>query len=73
MASGHSLVHFDITVGASLSNGHVKQSHLRSFWQRHSDRSGERCLHIAIPLAVGLLGFMIAMSTMNLYLRYMSM
>ncbi|KZT29316.1 MFS general substrate transporter [Neolentinus lepideus HHB14362 ss-1] len=40
---------------------------------RHSDKSGERFLHIAVPLAFGIVGFIIALSTMNTAARYISL
>ena len=40
---------------------------------RHSDYSRERFWHIAIPLALGIVGFIIAISTMNLAARYISL
>ncbi|KAF6762658.1 MFS general substrate transporter [Ephemerocybe angulata] len=40
---------------------------------RHSDQKGERCMHIVIPLLIGIVGFAIAMSTMNLFFRYISL
>ena len=40
---------------------------------RHSDRAGERFYHIATPLAFGLVGFIIAISTMNTAARYVSL
>ncbi|EJD01119.1 MFS general substrate transporter [Fomitiporia mediterranea MF3/22] len=40
---------------------------------RHSDKVGERFYHIAGPLAVGLIGYIIAMSTMNIAARYVSL
>ncbi|TFK55471.1 MFS general substrate transporter [Heliocybe sulcata] len=40
---------------------------------RHSDKSGERFLHIAIPLGFGIVGFIIALSTMNTAARYISL
>jgi len=39
---------------------------------RHSDKTRERFFHIAIPLLVGILGFLIALSTMNTAARYIS-
>jgi MFS family permease len=39
----------------------------------HSDKTGERCLHIVVPLAFGLVGFIIAISTMNTAARYISL
>lgn len=39
---------------------------------RHSDKSGERFFHIAIPLFVGMVGFIIALATGNLGARYFS-
>lgn len=40
---------------------------------RHSDRSRERFWHITVSLSIGILGFVIAMSTMNTAARYMSL
>ncbi|PAV20854.1 MFS general substrate transporter [Pyrrhoderma noxium] len=40
---------------------------------RHSDKTGERFYHIIGPLAVGIVGFIIAISTMNLAARYISL
>ena len=40
---------------------------------RHSDASGERFYHIAASLVVGIIGFVIAISTMNLAARYISL
>lgn len=40
---------------------------------RHSDRVGERFWHIAVPLVVGIIGFVIAVSTMNTAARYISL
>ncbi|KAL0950041.1 hypothetical protein HGRIS_010049 [Hohenbuehelia grisea] len=40
---------------------------------RHSDATGERCWHIITPLFFGLIGFIIAASTMNLAARYISL
>ncbi|KAF5362285.1 hypothetical protein D9756_002382 [Leucocoprinus leucothites] len=40
---------------------------------RHSDRTGERCMHIVLPLVVGIIGFLLAMSTMNAIVRYFSL
>lgn len=40
---------------------------------RHSDKVGERFYHIAVPLAVGILGYIIAISTMNTAARYVSL
>ncbi|KAF9462596.1 MFS general substrate transporter [Collybia nuda] len=40
---------------------------------RHSDNTGERCWHITIPLLIGMMGFLIAMSTMNTVIRYFSL
>ena len=41
--------------------------------RRHSDKVGERFFHIAIPLFVGIIGFIIAVSTMNTAARYISL
>ncbi|KAJ7667975.1 MFS general substrate transporter [Mycena polygramma] len=40
---------------------------------RHSDQAGERFWHIVVPLLVGILGFLLAMSTMNIVVRYISL
>lgn len=40
---------------------------------RHSDRVGERFWHIAVPLLVGIVGFVIACSTMHTAARYVSL
>lgn len=40
---------------------------------RHSDKTRERFWHIAIPLCFGIVGFVIAISTMNLAARYISL
>ncbi|GJN87585.1 hypothetical protein Rhopal_000540-T1 [Rhodotorula paludigena] len=40
---------------------------------RTSDRKPERCLHLAVPLGVGLIGFIIAASTLNTAARYVSL
>ena len=40
---------------------------------RHSDKVGERFYHISGPLAIGIIGYIIAMSTMNIAARYVSL
>ncbi|KAI0050192.1 MFS general substrate transporter [Auriscalpium vulgare] len=40
---------------------------------RHSDRVGDRFWHICASLSLGLLGFIIAISTMNVAARYVSL
>lgn len=40
---------------------------------RHSDKTQERFWHIACPLALGVVGFVIAVSTMNTAARYISL
>ncbi|PSR75034.1 hypothetical protein PHLCEN_2v9364 [Hermanssonia centrifuga] len=40
---------------------------------RHSDKVGERFYHIAAPLLFGIVGFVIAISTMNTAARYVSL
>ncbi|KAG2102509.1 MFS general substrate transporter [Suillus discolor] len=40
---------------------------------RHSDATGDRFWHIASPLFVAIVGFMIATSTMNAAVRYLSL
>ncbi|KAG1770078.1 MFS general substrate transporter [Suillus occidentalis] len=43
------------------------------FVARHSDVTGDRFWHITGPLLVGVVGFMIAISTMNTAVRYLSL
>jgi hypothetical protein len=38
----------------------------------HADRTGERFLHISLPLCVGVTAFVIALSTLNTAARYLS-
>ena len=40
---------------------------------RHSDKASDRFYHIAVPLAFGLVGCIIATSTMNTAARYVSL
>ena len=40
---------------------------------RHSDMTGERFFHIVIPLFIGIIGFVIAISTTRLTARYVSL
>lgn len=40
---------------------------------RHSDRVGERFWHITVPLLFGIVGFIIAISTMHLAARYVAL
>ncbi|KAG1874485.1 MFS general substrate transporter [Suillus subalutaceus] len=40
---------------------------------RHSDATGDRFWHITGPLLLGIVGFVIAMSTMNTAVRYLSL
>lgn len=40
---------------------------------RSSDRRPERCVHLALPLAVGLVGYAIAAATLNTAARYVSL
>ncbi|GBE79766.1 hypothetical protein SCP_0209670 [Sparassis crispa] len=40
---------------------------------RHSDKTGERFYHMSIPYFFGLIGFVIAISTMNTAARYVSL
>ncbi|KAJ7368255.1 MFS general substrate transporter [Mycena albidolilacea] len=40
---------------------------------RHSDKVGERCFHMISSFALGILGFVIAISTMNTAARYISL
>ncbi|KAF8897491.1 MFS general substrate transporter [Infundibulicybe gibba] len=42
-------------------------------WSRHSDKMGERFYHIVSSFGVGILGFIIAISTMNTAARYISL
>ena len=46
---------------------------LLTLYERHSDQAGERFGHIVISLLVGMSGFLIAMTTMNVVVRYLSM
>jgi hypothetical protein len=39
----------------------------------HSDRTGERFWHIAIPMCLGMLGMIISLSTMNTAARYIAL
>lgn len=39
----------------------------------HSDKVGERFWHISISFVVGVVGFVISISTMNIAARYVSM
>ncbi|KAJ8590439.1 MFS general substrate transporter [Rhizopogon salebrosus TDB-379] len=43
------------------------------FMSRHSDQAGERFGHIATSLLVGISGFLVATTTMNTAVRYLSM
>ena len=40
---------------------------------RHSDKTGERALHIMIPFMIGIVGFIISLSTMNIAGRYIAL
>lgn len=40
---------------------------------RHSDKTGERFWHMTVPYLTGIVGFIIAMSTMNTAARYVSL
>ncbi|KAF9569063.1 MFS general substrate transporter [Agrocybe pediades] len=40
---------------------------------KHSDKEGERCKHIAFSSFIGVVGYVLAMSTMNGIVRYLSM
>ena len=40
---------------------------------RHSDKAGERFYHITVPIFGGIVGFIIAISTMNTAARYVSL
>lgn len=39
----------------------------------HSDRTGEKFWHIMGPIAMGLIGFIISMSTLNVAARYVAL
>lgn len=43
------------------------------WYSGHSDRTGDRCMHVVIPFTIGIAGFLLAMSTMNLAVRYLSL
>ncbi|KAL5488091.1 hypothetical protein ACEPAI_6199 [Sanghuangporus weigelae] len=51
---------FITTIGAFLNS-------------RHSDKQGERFYHVIVPLLIGMVGFIIAISTMNTAARYVSL
>ena len=40
---------------------------------RYSDRKGDRCRYVVSSLFVGIVGFLLAMSTMNVTIRYFSL
>ena len=40
---------------------------------RHSDKTGERFYHFAVPTLGGIVGFIIAICTMNTAARYVSL
>ncbi|CAI5755711.1 unnamed protein product [Candida verbasci] len=42
-------------------------------WARHADKSGERMLHVVIPLILSLVSFIIAACTLNTGARYFAM
>ncbi|EMD40846.1 hypothetical protein CERSUDRAFT_131167 [Gelatoporia subvermispora B] len=46
---------------------------LAFFVSRHSDKTGERFYHITVSFFVGIIGFIIAISTMNTAARYISL
>ncbi|XP_006460443.1 hypothetical protein AGABI2DRAFT_192148 [Agaricus bisporus var. bisporus H97] len=39
----------------------------------HSDNKGERCMHVVIPYLIATVGFILAISTMNTIVRYLSL
>lgn len=40
---------------------------------RHSDNTGDRCIHVVSSLMIGIIGFLLSMSTMNIAVRYFSL
>ncbi|KAI0268351.1 major facilitator superfamily domain-containing protein [Gloeopeniophorella convolvens] len=65
---------FDSTMTLVLSAPPFLWAAIEAFAvSRHSDVVQERFWHITIPLLVGILGFVIAMSTMNVVARYISL
>ena len=40
---------------------------------RHSDKQGERFYHVLVPLIIGMVGYIIAISTMSTAARYVSL
>ncbi|KAJ3569680.1 hypothetical protein NP233_g4892 [Leucocoprinus birnbaumii] len=40
---------------------------------RHSDKTGERCMHVVVPVAIGTVGFILSIFTMNVIIRYFSL
>jgi hypothetical protein len=61
-----------IKVGCHALRGGIIYELLNIIY-RHSDRKGERCKHITFSLLFGIIGFMLAMSTMNKIIRYFSL
>lgn len=43
------------------------------FWTLHADKTGERFWHVVIPICVGLIGFIICMTTSNIGARYFAL
>jgi len=65
---------FDTTISLVLVAPPFILTAIAAFFNsRHSDKTGERFYHIAIPLLVGIVGFIIAISTMNTAARYVSL
>ncbi|KAK4705546.1 hypothetical protein P7C70_g658, partial [Phenoliferia sp. Uapishka_3] len=72
---------FALATSASESSEYASKASLKSdssevcafFNARHSDKTQERAFHIIAPLCVGLIGFIIAMSTQKVAPRYVSL
>ncbi|KAG8688454.1 actin [Ceratobasidium sp. 423] len=60
-----------ITIGLSF-NAYF-QSLVGFINARHADKTGERFLHISVPLFIGIIGFVIAIASMNTAARYISL
>ena len=59
--------------GYQVSTANFVQDDSTDWRCRHSDRTGERFFHIVTPLFVGIIGFVIAIATMNLAARYIAL
>lgn len=60
-------------VEVTLHRPPIFWANTNEFIYRHSDLRGERFLHTAVPLLFGILGFSMAMTSMNTVIRYISL